>query len=150
MMASASSRVEAKPFSVMSSVRSRKKRSTKFIQDDAVRISCALGLPDGSGYVRLASADPGVQPTSNYCYLQHRNDIRRVREGVRLATKLLESDAFQEWPITGSILRMTFWPTMTPWISGPAKPWARHGTYQGLVRWDRTGIQWWLSTNTAK
>src|ERR1700719_3136552 len=36
MMASASSRVEAKLFSVMNSVRSRKKRSTKFIQDDEV------------------------------------------------------------------------------------------------------------------
>src|ERR1700730_17861773 len=41
--------------------------------EQAARISCTLGLPDGSGYVRLASADPGVQPTFNYCYLQHRN-----------------------------------------------------------------------------
>src|SRR6202043_2001451 len=63
---------------------------TKYLSGDvpperAARIHCTLGLPDGSGYVRLASADPGVQPSFNYCYLQHPNDIRRVREGLRLA-----------------------------------------------------------------
>ena len=64
--------------------------------EHAARISCTLGSPDGSGYVRLASADPGVQPTFNYCYLQHRNDIRRVREGLRLAARLLDSDAYKD------------------------------------------------------
>src|SRR5262249_42289730 len=39
--------------------------------DRVARISCTLGLPDGAGYVRLASADPTVQPTFNYRYLQH-------------------------------------------------------------------------------
>jgi choline dehydrogenase len=73
---------------------------TKYLSGDVppeqvARISCTLGLPDGSGYVRLASADPGVQPAFNYCYLQHPNDIRRVREGLRLATRLLESDAYE-------------------------------------------------------
>jgi choline dehydrogenase len=62
----------------------------------AARISCTLGLPDGSGYVRLASADPGVQPAFNYCYLQHPNDRRRVRDGVRLAAKLLQSEAYKD------------------------------------------------------
>jgi predicted dehydrogenase (TIGR03970 family) len=60
------------------------------------RILCTLGLPDGSGYVRLASADPNVQPSFNYCYLQHPNDIRRVREGLRMAARLLESDAYKD------------------------------------------------------
>jgi choline dehydrogenase len=64
--------------------------------DRAARISCTLGLPDGSGYVRLASSDPGVQPTFNYCYLQHPNDIRRVRDGLRFAVRLLESDAYKD------------------------------------------------------
>ena len=45
---------------------------------------CTLGLPDGSGYVELASVDPGIQPSFNYCYLRHPNDARRVRDGVRL------------------------------------------------------------------
>jgi predicted dehydrogenase (TIGR03970 family) len=74
---------------------------TKYLVGDvpperAARIHCTLGLPDGSGYVRLASADPNVQPAFNYCYLRHPNDIRRVREGVRLAARLLESDAYKD------------------------------------------------------
>jgi len=74
---------------------------TKYLSGDvpperAARISCTLGLPDGSGYVSLASADPGIQPSFNYCYLQHPNDIRRVREGLRLAVRLLQSDAYKD------------------------------------------------------
>ena len=73
---------------------------TKYLTGDVppervARISCTLGLPDGSGYVRLASADPAVQPSFNYRYLQHPNDIRRVREGVRMGVRLLESDAYR-------------------------------------------------------
>ncbi len=63
--------------------------------DQAAKISCTLGLPDGSGHVRLASADPGVQPSFNYRYLQNPNDVRRVREGVRMAVGFLESDAYR-------------------------------------------------------
>ena len=74
---------------------------TKYVTDGipperVARISCTLGLPDGSGYVRLASADPLVQPSFNYRYLQNANDVRRVREGIRMATRLLESDAYKD------------------------------------------------------
>ena len=62
----------------------------------AARISCTLGLPEGSGYVRLASSDPGVQPSFNYCYLRNPNDIRRVREGLRFGARLLESEAYKD------------------------------------------------------
>lgn len=60
------------------------------------RISCTLGLPDGSGYVKLASADPKVQPAFHYQYLQHPNDARRVRDGIRMANRLLASDAYKD------------------------------------------------------
>ena len=74
---------------------------TKYLSGDVppeqvARISCTLGLPDGSGYVQLASADPSVQPSFNYCYLQHPNDIRRVRDGLRMAARLLESSAYKD------------------------------------------------------
>jgi len=74
---------------------------TKYLVGDVppervARVNCTLGLPDGSGYVRLASADPNVQPEFNYRYLQHPNDIRRVRESLRMATKLLESEAYRD------------------------------------------------------
>jgi choline dehydrogenase len=74
---------------------------TKYLNGDVppdrvARISCTLGLPDGAGYVRLASADPGVQPSFHYRYLQHPNDRRRVREGLLLAVRLLESPAYKD------------------------------------------------------
>jgi choline dehydrogenase-like flavoprotein len=74
---------------------------TKYLSGDVppervARISCTLGLPDGSGYVALASADPGVQPSFNYRYLQNPNDRRRVREGLRLAARLLEGEAYRD------------------------------------------------------
>lgn len=64
--------------------------------EQAARIMVTLGLPDGSGYVRLASADPSVQPHFDYRYLQNANDRRRVRHGLRLAKRLLESDAYRD------------------------------------------------------
>jgi choline dehydrogenase len=74
---------------------------TKYLIGDvaperAARIHCTLGLPDGSGYVRLAASDPAVQPEFNYCYLQHPNDIRRVRQGLRMAARLLESGIYKD------------------------------------------------------
>lgn len=74
---------------------------TQFLNDDVpadrvARVAITLGLPDGSGYVRLASADPSVQPTFNYCYLQDPNDKRRVRDGIRKAAEFLESDAYKD------------------------------------------------------
>jgi len=73
-----------------------KYRTGEVSPDRAARISCTLGLPKGSGYVRLASADPGVQPEFNYCYLRHPDDIRRVREGLRLGVRLLESGPYSD------------------------------------------------------
>jgi choline dehydrogenase-like flavoprotein len=74
---------------------------TKYLTGDvppeqAARVSVTLGLPDGSGFVRLASADPSVQPHFDYRYLQHPNDRRRVRDGLRLAKQLLQSDAYKD------------------------------------------------------
>lgn len=64
--------------------------------DRVARVSCTLGLPDGTGWVRLKSADPLVQPEFHYCYLQHPKDRRRVRDGVRLASRLLSSASYRE------------------------------------------------------
>ena len=66
------------------------------LADGIARISCALELPDGCGYLRLASPDPKAQPYFDYKYFQNSNDIRRMREGVRLAVRLLESPAYHD------------------------------------------------------
>ncbi|MFB3098291.1 MAG: GMC oxidoreductase, partial [Dehalococcoidia bacterium] len=60
------------------------------------RIACALELPDGPGWLRLASADPTVQPSFNYRYFHNDNDIRRMRNAVRLAATILDSDAYKD------------------------------------------------------
>ena len=60
------------------------------------RVSLALELPHGAGYLRLASSDPTVQPNFNYRYLQHPEDMRRMRDGVRLGAKILESEAYKD------------------------------------------------------
>ncbi len=62
----------------------------------SARLSCTLGRPKGTGYVRLASADASVQPTFNYQYLQHPDDMRRVREGIRMGARILESDSYKD------------------------------------------------------
>lgn len=66
------------------------------VPDGTARISCALELPDGAGWLKLVSADPGVQPSFNYRYFHNDNDIRRMRDAVRLAVHLLESEAYKD------------------------------------------------------
>lgn len=66
------------------------------LPDRVGRISCVLELPAGAGYVRLASADPAVQPKFDYRYFSHPDDMRRMREGIRIAVNLLDSDAYKE------------------------------------------------------
>ena len=66
------------------------------LPDRTARIACALELPEGSGWVRLASADPTVQPAINYRYFHNENDMRRMRDAVRLAAGMLESEAYRD------------------------------------------------------
>ncbi len=67
----------------------------EMVPSGTARIACALELPEGTGWVRLQSGDPTAQPSINYRYLQNENDMRRMREAVRLACSILESDAYQ-------------------------------------------------------
>lgn len=66
------------------------------LADRIGRISCVVELPAGSGHVRLASDDPTIQPQFDYRYFSHPDDMRRMREGIRLAVRLLESDVYKE------------------------------------------------------
>ncbi len=66
------------------------------MDDGTARVSCVLELPEGSGWLRLASADPSVQPSFNYRYFQHPEDTRRLRDGVRMAAALLETEAYRQ------------------------------------------------------
>ena len=65
------------------------------MDDGTARVSCVLELPAGCGWVRLASADPAEQPAFNYRYFEHPEDTRRMRDGVRMAAAMLETEAYR-------------------------------------------------------
>lgn len=58
-----------------------------------VRLTGMLELAESSGELRLRSADPHDHPVLDYRYLQHPDDLRRLRECVRLSQKLLKYQA---------------------------------------------------------
>ncbi len=66
------------------------------MDDGTARVSCVLELPEGSGWVRLASDDPTEQPYFNYRYFEHPEDTRRLRDGVRMAASMLETKAYTD------------------------------------------------------
>ena len=55
----------------------------------------SINLAVGSGELKLTSADPHVQPSLDYNYLQEPFDRERLREAVRLCIKLSEHDKFK-------------------------------------------------------
>ena len=71
--------------------------SSPFVPEETpvVRIGCGLELPVGSGELTLDSVDPNVQPQINYHYLEEPWDLKRMREGVRLAVRLAEHEAYE-------------------------------------------------------
>ena len=64
------------------------------LPDRAIRISCALEMPQGFGELRIVSTDPAQQPDFDYRYLEDPWDRERLREAVRLCARLAESDAY--------------------------------------------------------
>jgi choline dehydrogenase-like flavoprotein len=68
----------------------------EILPDRIGRISCVIELPVGAGFVRLASSNPSVQPKFDYRYFSHPEDMRRMRDGIRLAVKILETDAYRD------------------------------------------------------
>ncbi|MCL0053931.1 mycofactocin system GMC family oxidoreductase MftG [Dehalococcoidia bacterium] len=68
----------------------------EMLPDRIGRISCVIELPAGAGFVRLNSADPAVQPKFDYRYFSHPEDMRRMRDGIRMAVKMLETGAYKD------------------------------------------------------
>ena len=64
-------------------------------EDPTTAMECGLYLALGSGELRLTSADPHQQPFLDYKFLEQPWDRERLREGVRLAIKLVEYRSFQ-------------------------------------------------------
>jgi choline dehydrogenase len=65
-------------------------------EDPSYSISVGLYLPGGAGELWLTSTDPYVPPSMDYRYLENPWDRQRLREAVRLCTRLLEDPAYKE------------------------------------------------------
>ena len=63
---------------------------------EGVRVSCGLYLPVSAGEVTLTSTDPHIQPHLDYRYLDDPWDRQRMRQGIRLAIRLLEHEAYRD------------------------------------------------------
>ena len=66
------------------------------INDDEnyIGVSASLQLAQGKGELKLTSTDPNVQPFLNYNYFTEEEDLRRMREAVRLSIKICEQASF--------------------------------------------------------
>jgi choline dehydrogenase-like flavoprotein len=56
----------------------------------------SLQAASSRGQITLQSADPRVPPRIDFNYLSNESDLRRMREGVRMTVRLLQSRAFRE------------------------------------------------------
>jgi choline dehydrogenase len=65
----------------------------------------SLQAATSRGQITLESADPGVQPRIDFNYLATEPDLRRMREAVRTAVRLLRSNAFS--PIFRELTELT-------------------------------------------
>ncbi|PKB84031.1 MAG: mycofactocin system GMC family oxidoreductase MftG [SAR202 cluster bacterium Io17-Chloro-G9] len=61
-----------------------------------VRVLVILNLAMSAGELRLTSADPAVQPSLEYRYLEDEFDRRRLRDAVRLCARLGQHPAFKD------------------------------------------------------
>jgi choline dehydrogenase len=61
-----------------------------------MRLGVRLELPMSTGAIRLASADPSVQPHLEYRLLTHPRDRERLRAAVRLCVDLLQQPVFKD------------------------------------------------------
>ena len=66
------------------------------IDDDLnyIGMSASLQLALGQGELSLQSTDPHVQPFLNYNYYHEEEDLRRMREAIRLCVRLADHPSF--------------------------------------------------------
>lgn len=67
-------------------------------------INCIMLRDDSRGEIRLTSADPTAKPELIYHYLQTDRDRARMREAIRTAAQLVESDPYRELGAKRAIL----------------------------------------------
>ena len=61
-----------------------------------IGMGASLQLALGQGELTLQSTDPHVQPILNYNYYQEPEDLRRMREAIRLGVRMAEKPPFSD------------------------------------------------------
>ena len=61
-----------------------------------IRMLGSLELQLSAGELRLTSSDPDEQPSLDFRYFQYEEDLRRMREAVRLCVSLGEHESFKD------------------------------------------------------
>ena len=61
-----------------------------------IGMGASLQLALGQGELTLQSTDPHVQPNLNYNYYQEPEDLRRMREAIRLGVRMAEKPPFSD------------------------------------------------------
>ncbi len=64
--------------------------------DNYIGLGASLQLALGQGELTLQSTDPHQQPFLNYNYYQEEEDLRRMREAIRLAVRIGDHADFKE------------------------------------------------------
>jgi choline dehydrogenase len=74
----------------------RNYRGVGLVDPLGIRMLGSLELELSAGELRLISTDPDEQPLLDYRYFQHKEDLRRMREAVRLCVSLGEHESFRD------------------------------------------------------
>ena len=74
----------------------REYRGVGLVDPLGIRMLGSLELELSAGELRLTSSDPDEQPFLDYRYFQHEEDLRRMREVVRLCVGLGEHEGFKD------------------------------------------------------
>tara|TARA_B100001105_G_scaffold127944_1_gene102577 strand:- start:24 stop:512 length:489 start_codon:yes stop_codon:yes gene_type:complete len=61
-----------------------------------IRMMASLELARSAGELKLTSTDPDEQPSLDYRYFEQEEDLRRLREAVRLCVSLGEHERFND------------------------------------------------------
>ena len=64
--------------------------------DNYIGLGASLQLALGQGELTLQSTDPHQQPFLNYNYYQEEEDLRRMREAIRLGVQIGDDPAFKD------------------------------------------------------
>jgi len=88
-------RAPTRPVETVRSLRgvSKARLARQLLHANDLSLLVGLQQPNSRGDLFLTSADPHIVPRIDYSYLQEQHDLDRMREGLRVAARLLRTDA---------------------------------------------------------